>query len=384
MTRHLLVAIAVASLIGCAATTATTPTPPVSAAHTIALGDNQKPIGLLAAGGWLYAACSGTNGVTLLDTATAHDLHPFPLATGAPGFERTFLDRREVLVSDPVGGAIYVIDANADAASPSPKLLQHLDTAPGEARVAIMEDNNTIAATAGSSDQVYVFKFAEDRAQAPTKVTFPAGGAASDGRARPVDLQDRTLLVPDLSTGEVNTFQLGSTTKTKIATLRDVGPLAIGTVNGKAVAAVLTDKGANTIQVVDLESHQATTLADVGTGPANIALAPDDHRAFVTMTGSNEVAVVDYVAKTLVNRVPVGQRPSAISAAPPIPGEMWVANDDGTVSVLDGKADKPMVRATLAVGAGEHHITFWGQNGYVSNGTDGTLSILDRSSFRSN
>lgn len=381
MIRRLSVALAIAYLVGCAASTPPTGAQ-VGAQHTVSLGDNQKPLWLVAAGGWLYCSCPGAGGITLLDTETAHDLHPMPLSSGAPGYTRTFLDRRQVLVSDPIAGSLYVIDADAAAPSPAPHLLQHVDTGTGEARVAIMEDNNTMAATAANADRVYVLKFADDRSQAPSRVSFPVGAPAPDGRARPVDLKDRLVLVPNFATGDVETIQLGTSKVTTLTNVKDVSGVALGTRNGTATTAIILDHGNNAIVLVDLATNKVTTLTDVGKGPSSVDLSPETQRAFVSMADSNEVAVVDYGQKSVVTRIPVGKHPTWVQPAPPVPGEFWIANDDSTVSVIDGAADMPSLRATVNVGAGPHRITFWGNNGYVTNQADGTLSIVDRITFR--
>ena len=42
----------------------------------------------------------------------------------------------------------------------------------------------------------------------------------------------------------------------------------------------------------------------------------------------------------------------------------------------------PRVKATLPLGKGAHHMTFWGTRGYVTNGADGTVTAIDRTAFR--
>ena len=77
----------------------------------------------------------------------------------------------------------------------------------------------------------------------------------------------------------------------------------------------------------------------------------------------------------------VGSRPVELrvwpAAADAAARRVWVANDGGgSVSVLD--ATTLAVRGTVATGAGHHHLATWGGKAYVSNLTDGTVTVIDR------
>ncbi|MNY60906.1 hypothetical protein D3C86_1975220 [compost metagenome] len=69
------------------------------------------------------------------------------------------------------------------------------------------------------------------------------------------------------------------------------------------------------------------------------------------------------------------------TAAPSGPNQIWVSNDSGaSVSVIN--ADSLEVMATIAVGQGHHKMAFAGTKAYVSNITDGTVSVIDRTQLK--
>jgi YVTN family beta-propeller protein len=109
---------------------------------------------------------------------------------------------------------------------------------------------------------------------------------------------------------------------------------------------------------------------------------PDNGRVWLAMYDSDEVAVVDYRTMALIKRIPVAHHPVNVALAPPVEGEIWVAGEDGGLSVLTAKTNDITLKATLQVGKGDHRMTLWGTKGYVSNQADGTLSTIERINFR--
>ena len=88
-------------------------------------------------------------------------------------------------------------------------------------------------------------------------------------------------------------------------------------------------------------------------------------------------------------RIPVGKRPVhiykigeklQIQHAGHEVTELWVSNDSGdSVSVIDSETMK--VKATIPVGKGHHKMAFWSDRAYVSNITDGSVSVVSRASL---
>jgi YVTN family beta-propeller protein len=113
------------------------------------------------------------------------------------------------------------------------------------------------------------------------------------------------------------------------------------------------------------------------------------------MAGSNEVSVIDYDKRIFVGKIPVGSRPVHIYLAPGKPkvetkglnikhddagndsDELWVGNDGGdSVTIIDGAT--LAVKATVKVGKGHHKMAFTDKKAYVSNITDGTITVIER------
>ena len=108
--------------------------------------------------------------------------------------------------------------------------------------------------------------------------------------------------------------------------------------------------------------------------------------AYVTLVNDNAVAVISTATNTLIDtdpeadgvqHIPVGERPRGIAISPD-GQEAYVANaDDNTVSVID-TATKTVV-ATIAVGDEPQGVAFApdGATAYVTNIKDNTVSVID-------
>jgi len=71
----------------------------------------------------------------------------------------------------------------------------------------------------------------------------------------------------------------------------------------------------------------------VGVNPAGVAVDPAAHRAYVTNRGDDTVSVLDTTRNTVVATIPVGHAPVGV-AVDPAAHRAYVANADGIVSVL--------------------------------------------------
>lgn len=386
-----------AALAGCQGTTppapaAATPGPTVT---TTPVGD--KILGITAAGANIYCACAGF--LDLYSVDSGQRVKRIDMA-GASGLVRTFIDRRQVLVQDELKGELRVLDPNVagtNASGPSTgqagTLLQTIAVGKGAATLAFGDGNQVVASSAGTDDKVLSFFFTDDRAAAPTKTEWPVGAPAADGRARPIDWKDGHLLTVDFATNALKLYGADMTAGKTLATLEKPGMVGLGTDVGKptivkgaseglATTAVAVDTARDAMVLVDLASNKQTTLTDLGKGARSMLMDPDNGRVWLAMYDSDEVAVVDYRTMALIKRIPVAHHPVSVALAPPVEGEIWVAGEDGDLSVLMAKTNDVTLKATLQVGKGDHRMTFWGTKGYVSNQADGTLTTIDRINFR--
>jgi DNA-binding beta-propeller fold protein YncE len=329
------------------------------ASKTIPVG--AAPHGMWAAAGFVYNASVGVGKLVVIDTAT-----------------------------DTVKGQLLVIDPLQDH-----KVLQTIAVGSGPDKIAVdPDDNKTVFVSLTNEPKVVQFTFADDRTQAPTRKDLAVGTVAGEGtKHRAIAYEHGRLVVPNSGENNVNLIDI---TTGKIDTVSDgnnPGPVGIGVSLGSAKTAIVGNAASNTITLYDLVQGGKTTLSDVGLTPTDMAVDEENGLAYVTMAGSNDVAIVDYLRGKLSIRVPVGNRPVHVYAAPDMPPaqygvlhgagshEMWVGNDSGdTVSVLDGIAGK--VRATVAIGKGHHKMAFWGSKAYISNITDGTVSVIDRTALK--
>jgi YVTN family beta-propeller protein len=73
----------------------------------------------------------------------------------------------------------------------------------------------------------------------------------------------------------------------------------------------VTNNGAATVSVIDVESDQVVATLPVGRFPAGIALSRAGDRVYVAATGANSVNVISAAGPTLMTTQPVGQVPMA-------------------------------------------------------------------------
>lgn len=176
-----------------------------------------------------------------------------------------------------------------------------------------------------------------------------------------------------------------------------------------------TDSGA--VLVLDATTLEVKQRVDVGQGPAEVTFSADGRSAFVANGGSGSVTVIDVDSKTVLDTIEVGQTPvgawqgsngiayvdnegskslTAIDtvsleilntydlgftpgmAALGPDGEVWVTDADNGAVVLLSASDGS-TSAEITTGAGAHGIVFSadGSFAYVSNQSDGTVSVTD-------
>jgi len=212
------------------------------------------------------------------------------------------------------------------------------------------------------------------------------------------------LAVPNANDDSVSFIKLG---EPGITTLREgnaPGPIGISTLNGSALL-VYGNKNSNTVVVYNLHSKQVLGKLDVGSTPTDMAIRADGRYAYITCAGAGEVAIVDLGAATLHSKVAVGRGGSTASKPvhiymvdkpagtsgyrvaheghdhEPAAQQVWVGGDgDGSVTVLDAETQKAI--AVITVGNGHHKMAFTETKAYVSNITDNTVSVIDRSAVK--
>lgn len=165
------------------------------------------------------------------------------------------------------------------------------------------------------------------------------------------------------------------------------GAIDISTYGGGATL-VYGNKNSNTVVLYDLKKKSVKAILNVGSTPTDMALRSDGRYAYVSCRGSGEVAVIDLAGSALqallkVGRGLVDQPPTPVHmyrvSAPSTGGneQVWVGGDgDASVTVIDTTLHK--VIAVVAVGAGHHKMAFTPTKAFVSNLTENTVSVIDR------
>lgn len=135
---------------------------------------------------------------------------------------------------------------------------------------------------------------------------------------------------------------------------------------------------ANQVAVIDTRSWSVAKNVDVGSGPARLALQPDEGYLWVSC-GTNAqsgVAVVSLREMKTIARIPTGKGRHEIAFSDDSRFAFVTNHDDGTVSVIDIR--KLTKTRDLPVGSKPTSIAFskLAQAIYVSNSDDGTVSVI--------
>ncbi|MEB3203142.1 MAG: hypothetical protein VKP57_00415 [Candidatus Sericytochromatia bacterium] len=169
------------------------------------------------------------------------------------------------------------------------------------------------------------------------------------------------------------------------------GPIEMGFVGGKDML-VYGNKTSNTIVVYDPAARAVVAKSTTLSTPTDSVLTADKAKVFITCKGADRVAVVDLASGQILNHIPVGRKLEGKPAAPvhiyrvpsPDPAsadQIWVMGDgDASVTVIDAISYK--VLHVIEVGVGHHKAAFTATRAFVSNITDSTISVIDRTQVK--
>lgn len=165
-------------------------------------------------------------------------------------------------------------------------------------------------------------------------------------------------------------------------------PIGPGTGPGQvAVApdgryAYTVNRDTSSLSVIDTTLNTVTATVPITVGPPQfVAFAPDGRRAYLSITNSNRnddmVAVLDTASNMIVATIPVGIFPYALSVSPDGKSVYVPDHDSDTISVISTATNT--VVATIRVPASPHSIKFSrdGRRAYVANHQSNVVSVLD-------
>ena len=273
-----------------------------------------------------YAASSGSNTVTPIDTATGTT--GAPIAVGSnPG----------AIAITPNGMTAYVVNVDADTVTP----INTTTNTPGAAiavgslpeGIAIAPDGKTAYVTNTFSNSITPINIATNTAQP----TIPAGSEPTGivimpngGTAYVADLGTNSLSPIDLATGVAGASIPAGTSPENLAITPD-----------GATVYVVNNRSSN-VTPINTATNIAGTPITVGMNPDDIVISPDGTTAYVTAVGgrTDNVTPIDLATATPGSPIPIAGGSTGMAITP----------DGKTVYVADYNVVTPIDTATDSTG----------------------------------
>ena len=138
-----------------------------------------------------------------------------------------------------------------------------------------------------------------------------------------------------------------------------------------------TPTGQGTLWIVDAVNGVLLGSVAVGNGAADVAVLPDNSRAYVVNRNSDSVSVVDLTTVTVVKTVAVQTGPSRIAVGPTGNAVYVVNSGANTVSKISTAADSVETTITVGVGPAGIDISPDGSRIVVANSGSQTVTVID-------
>lgn len=135
----------------------------------------------------------------------------------------------------------------------------------------------------------------------------------------------------------------------------------------------VANAGSNDISIIDTSTDTVkTTIASVGNSPSGLGPACSNE-VYVALAKENKIRVVDTVTKGLGAVITVGTAPAAIVEHSC--GELFVVNSgSNNISVIN--TSSKTVKDTISVGKNPVALTFSGNEAFVANYDDDSITVL--------
>ncbi len=356
------------------------------------------PHGMAIADGVLVQANPKGGNINLFDvekeieikTLTAADLGTVlsGVASASPGTTKATHDGHYTLTMDPAIPGLRVLKP-AEA-----KQVATVNIAPYKASSKLVWADDTTAYLSATSDTggVNVIKlswkngFEQQPDQEPLNVTRDGVAKGAGGN---IGLGGGFLAMPNGTDNSVSFIKLGTAGVTSLQLGNNPGPLDIAMVDGKTILGY-GNKNSNTFVLYDLAAKTQLASIPVGSTPSDMLVRSDGKFMYGTCRGSANVCVIDTVNAKLLTEIKVGLGQADLPANPVhIFGaegpngveQAWVGDDgDGSVTVIDTQANRAI--AVIKTGVGHHKMAFTKTKAFVSNLTDSTIAVIDRSEIK--
>jgi len=287
-------------------------------------------------------------------------------------------------------GAIALLVATATllsaqtATAARPSVGKTVKVGPGVYEIAASPSTGRIyVAVAGQRDQPGASVVVLDGDTLDVVQTIDATSAAPFGLG--INDETQTLYSSNTRDGSVSAIDLS--TGRIVATMRtDEDPDA-------HLREVIADEATNTVYVssygeagriwvIDGRTNTVSrVLQNVGDGTAGLVLDRAANRLWTTNMAAGEVAAIDLTSHEVVERFPAGgERPSNL-ALDAETGRLFVANQGGSVTVLDSTSGELL--ATVETGEGALDVEFHPEANlvYAANRVASTVTVFDGTSY---
>lgn len=290
-------------------------------------------------------------------------------------------------------------DENGDGVAYIGEEIELIGVTDERARISI---DGIEAPLRGSGEDGVVVRVPADVAAGPVPVVAENDGGASPALILEVR---RLAYTADFSNQTLSVLEVDGTDVAPIGEIAvDVapGPFAVAfTPDGRTavapcgvgflpdtIVAVLAPGAppGDSVAIVDVIDGEVVAVVRTGDDsiPTGVAIHPDGHIAYVTNFGASTVSVIDLEARTRTANIDVPRQPEEIALRPD--GKVLMVNSvSGSVSVIDTETLELL--ATVETGGDDPSGIAWADDGrtaYVANsftnpdlGEDGTLTILD-------
>ncbi len=116
-----------------------------------------------------------------------------------------------------------------------------------------------------------------------------------------------------------------------------------------AYTAYVSNEGANTVSVVDLDAAKVVHTIDVGQRPRGITITPDGKYVFLCASDDDTIQIIDTATLKVVGELPSGPDPETFALGPK--GEyLYVSNEnDALVTVIDVATRKAIAQVPTGV-----------------------------------
>lgn len=245
----------------------------------------------------IYTANQGDNTVSVVDGLTNTVLDTFPAGNGPVGISVNPATNR-VYVGNVFDGTLTVIDdTKINDGIPGNEIITTVVLAPGAARI----DFDPVL------NKLYVVNFF-------SSITFV------------VDIQQ------------------GSPTENTLVDTINVGnaPSEV-TVDSTTNKAYVTNRGSNSVSVIDGNTNTVVDTIPVGAGPNGIDADFVNNRIYVGNSISNTVSVIDTSSNSVIATIPAGLAPAGVGVDK-ITNKVYVANrDSDTITIIEIGGNLPPI-----------------------------------------